>query len=63
MSSPEAVVFLESFYEPIAANLARTRWQRCRAGHADFESADLVDAHFSSSDLNNTSWRRAKLAS
>jgi uncharacterized protein YjbI with pentapeptide repeats len=23
-----------SFY---AANLARTRWQRCRGGHADFE--------------------------
>lgn len=24
--------------------LARTQWQPCRAGHADFESADLVDA-------------------
>jgi uncharacterized protein YjbI with pentapeptide repeats len=46
-----------------AANLARTHWQRCRAGHADFESADLVDARFASSDLNNSSWRRAKLAS
>ena len=49
-----------SFY---AANLARTRWQRCRAGHADLESGDLVDARFESCDLNNTSWRRAKLAS
>jgi fluoroquinolone resistance protein len=49
-----------SFY---AANLARTRWQRCRAGHADFESGDLVDARFEACDLNNTSWRRAKLAS
>jgi len=49
-----------SFY---ASNLSRTRWQRCRAGHADFESADLVDAQFASSDLNNTKWRRAKLAS
>ncbi len=45
------------------ADLLRTRWQRCRAGHADFESADLVDARFDSSDLNNTSWRRAKLSS
>ncbi|MEN3277080.1 MAG: fluoroquinolone resistance protein [Massilia sp.] len=54
-------VLLEtSFY---AANLARTRWQRCRAGHADFESGDLVDARFASSDLNNTRWRRARLAS
>ncbi|WP_210513844.1 putative signal transducing protein [Hymenobacter terricola] len=25
MSSPDSVVFLESFYEPMAANLARTR--------------------------------------
>ena len=25
MSRPESIVFLESFYEPIAANLARTR--------------------------------------
>jgi uncharacterized protein YjbI with pentapeptide repeats len=49
-----------SFY---AANLARTRWQRCRGGHADFESSDLVDARFESCDLNNASWRRARLAS
>lgn len=49
-----------SFY---AANLARTRWQRVRGGHADFESADLVDARFDACDLNNASWRRSKLAS
>lgn len=49
-----------SFY---AANLSRTRWQRCRAGHADFESGELVDARFEASDLNNTVWRRARLAS
>ena len=49
-----------SFY---AANLARTRWQRCRGGPADFESADLVDASFESCDLNTASWRRTKLAS
>ena len=30
-----------SFY---AARLSRTRWLRCRAGQADFESAELVDA-------------------
>ena len=46
-----------------AAKLARTVWQRCRAGGADFESVDAVDARFDSCDLNNTKWRRAKLAS
>lgn len=31
-----------------AATLARIRWQRRRAGHADFESGNAVDARFAS---------------
>jgi uncharacterized protein YjbI with pentapeptide repeats len=49
-----------SFY---AARLSRSKWQRCRGGQADFESADMVDARVVGCDFNNTTWRRAKLAS
>lgn len=43
--------------------LTPTRWARCRGRQADFGAADLVDAKFQSSDVNNASWRRANPAS
>jgi uncharacterized protein YjbI with pentapeptide repeats len=49
-----------SFY---AARLSRSKWHRCRGGQADFESADMVDVRVVGCDFNNTTWRRAKMAS
>src|SRR5258708_22427733 len=45
------------------ARLSDTHWRSCRGGQADFGTADLHYASFRSCDLNNTSWRRAKMAS
>ena len=46
----ERCTFLGSIL--FACKLARTTWLRCRAGGADFESADAVDARFDGCDLN-----------
>lgn len=46
-----------------AASLARSKWQRCRGGQADFESADMADVLVQGCDFNNSTWRRAKMAS
>ncbi|EUB74183.1 hypothetical protein PMI27_000359 [Pseudomonas sp. GM41(2012)] len=45
-----------------AAKLDSAEWLSCRAAHAMFRSATLVDAKFVSSDLNNTQWQHSKLA-
>jgi uncharacterized protein YjbI with pentapeptide repeats len=46
-----------------ATTLSQTRWLGCRGRQADFEAADLTDAHFQNCDLNNSRWRRARLSS
>lgn len=43
------------------AKLDGTRWQSCRGGFVHFNGADLREAEFLSSDLNNGVLRRAKL--
>jgi uncharacterized protein YjbI with pentapeptide repeats len=38
----------------LGARLEGTQWKSCRAGHAVFEAANLLEAQFISCDLNNT---------
>ena len=45
------------------ATLDRTHWKSCRAGTANFASADLSEAVIHSGDFNNSTWRGATLAS
>jgi uncharacterized protein YjbI with pentapeptide repeats len=45
------------------ATLDRTHWKSCRAGKANFASADLTEAVIHSGDFNNSNWQGATVAS